>query len=398
MIGSLRRSKKKNGRSAVNKNKLTCTICHGFNNHFDVPRVGGKKTATHRTAVVIKKCDFYDEWDLYDDLFWRMVPVIAAEIADSYRIKVMDRAAPVFDTVLDLRKWQAQQKESDSEFILEPPGEIDLLFEGNQICHIGFEDWSDIVKYEPYASSFTFSFYSANEDVDAKIADALHKFLSSEKGISKISVVDESPSPKWYWPLLSVIKGDTFLICSGFSVLALFGIIMIVISPTPSTCNKVEQSRRFLKKVRTVLLAADEKVMDKPFIEWRVTQGIASTNDSLAVQICRYCKEYLRLSGRKPLRTREIDGPELLIDPWGNPYNAEMLDNLRNDKIRRAFARLNADGIVMWSSGPNGINEEGEGDDIFELPQKLWNGDGGPSWTFGEARMSQTEQPPRGDK
>lgn len=113
--------------------------------------------------------------------------------------------------------------------------------------------------------------------------------------------------------------------------------------------------------------------MDKPFTEWRRTQGIALTNDSLAVQICSYCKEYLSLSGRKPFRTCGIDGPEVLIDPWGNPYNADMLDNLRNDKIRRAFANLNAEGIVMWSSGPNGINEKGEGDDIFELPQKLWN-------------------------
>ena len=49
-----------------------------------------------------------------------------------------------------------------------------------------------------------------------------------------------------------------------------------------------------------------------------------------------------------------------------------MLDNLHNNKIRQAFVSLNADGIVMWSSGPNGIDERGEGDDIFELPQKLW--------------------------
>ena len=74
-------------------------ICHGFNNYFEPPKFIGGHRVVFRTAVVIKKRDFYDEWDVYDDLFWRMVVAIAAEIADAYRIKVMDQTAPAFDSV-----------------------------------------------------------------------------------------------------------------------------------------------------------------------------------------------------------------------------------------------------------------------------------------------------------
>ena len=58
-------------------------ICHGFNNHFESPKFIGEHRVVFRTAVVIKKRDFYDEWDVDDDLFWRMVVTVATEIADA---------------------------------------------------------------------------------------------------------------------------------------------------------------------------------------------------------------------------------------------------------------------------------------------------------------------------
>ena len=213
-------------------------ICHGFNNHFESPKFIGEHRVVFRTAVVIKKRDFYDEWDVYDNLFWRMVVAVATEIADAYCIKVTDQTAPTFDSVSELRAWQTHQEEVDFEFVLDPPGEIDLFSESVPICHMELEDWSDIVKYEPYACSYTFSFYSYNGDVNAKIGNALHKFLSSDKEISAISVVNESPRPKWYWPFLDVLKSDTFFIYAGFCILVFFAIAVIVVSPS-STHGKV---------------------------------------------------------------------------------------------------------------------------------------------------------------
>lgn len=207
-------------------------ICHGFNNYFESPKFIGEHRVVFRTAVVIKKRDFYDEWDVYDDLFWRMVVAVATEIADAYCIKVTDQTAPTFDSVSELRAWQTHQEEVDSEFVLDPPGEIDLFSESVPICHMELEDWSDIVKYEPYACSYTFSFYSYNGDVNAKIGNALHKFLSSDKEISAIFVVSESPRPKWYWPLLNIIKSDMFFIRTGFCILALVAFAVIGVSPS----------------------------------------------------------------------------------------------------------------------------------------------------------------------
>ena len=47
-------------------------------------------------------------------------------------------------------------------------------------------------------------------------------------------------------------------------------------------------------------------------------------------------------------------------DPWGHCYNVIVADNFSID----SFGRDSGCNIIMWSSGPNGINENGDGDDI----------------------------------
>ncbi len=203
-------------------------ICHGFNTYCKSPKFIGGQRVMYRTAVVIKNHDFDEEWALYDDLFWRMLSVIAAEIADSYCIKMIDQTAPTFDSVSELRAWQSLQKESDSEFFLGGPGEIDFFSAGFLICHMVFEDWSDVVKPETYAISFTFSFYSYDKNVNAKIGNVLQKFLSSEESITEIAEFFESPHPKWYWCLLNIIKKDAFFYYVGFAVFVLYALVLIL--------------------------------------------------------------------------------------------------------------------------------------------------------------------------
>ena len=214
----------------MKKSNVQSFICHGFNNHFEPPKFVGERRVMFRTAVVMKKCDFYDVWDVYDDLFWRMVIAIAAEIADSYRIKVIDQTAPAFNSLSELRTWQSYQKESDSEFVLDPPGEIDFFSADAPICHMELEDWSDVVKYEPYACSFTFSFYSHDEDINIKIVDVLKKLLSFDKSVAGVSEVFEVPRPKWYWPLVNIARSPNFFIYAMFSLMALAAIIVIIMS------------------------------------------------------------------------------------------------------------------------------------------------------------------------
>jgi len=214
----------------VNTNCGTAVICRGFNNYCDMPKFIGKRRIMFRTSVVIKKRNCFDEWDVYDDLFWRMETAVSVAVADGCRIKAMDQTAPIFCAFSEFRAWQSEQKASDPEFVVEPPGEIEFFSVDKPICLMEFEDWSDIVKHEPYACSFTFSFYSDNKNVNARIEALLHRFLLADKEISEITTVNECPSPKWYWPLLNVMKSDGFFICVGLVALVLFAIVMLIIS------------------------------------------------------------------------------------------------------------------------------------------------------------------------
>ena len=43
----------------MNKSKLICVICRGFNKFFDAPKADGRTPVTFRTAIVIKKNEIF---------------------------------------------------------------------------------------------------------------------------------------------------------------------------------------------------------------------------------------------------------------------------------------------------------------------------------------------------
>lgn len=205
-------------------------ICHGFNNYCESPKFIGDRRVIFRTAVIFKKRDPYDRWDVYDDLFWRLITEIVSVVADEICIKLMDKTAPTCGTLSELRTWQSRQKLLDTEFVLEPPGEIVMFDKGSPVCLMWFEDWSDVVIHEPYACSFTFSFYSDNRLLNDRIGEIIRQFLLADIEISDITTVRESPTYKWYWPLLNVIKGELFFIYVGMVIFVLFVLIMLIVS------------------------------------------------------------------------------------------------------------------------------------------------------------------------
>lgn len=52
------------------------------------------------------------------------------------------------------------------------------------------------------------------------------------------------------------------------------------------------------------------------------------------------------------------------IDAWGNQYNVEWRTNIVS--IVSPMLLKNENELLIWSSGANGINEYGNGDDIYE--------------------------------
>ena len=128
----------------------------------------------------------------------------------------------------ELRIWQKQQAATDPEFGIDLPTEIRFIKGDAVLCLMTFEDWSDIGKVEPYSCSYTFSFYSYEEKVDALIKDSIVAQLSQEENVCEVKTIQESTSPKWYWPILNTIKSEDFLVYVGFSVLILFALVMIL--------------------------------------------------------------------------------------------------------------------------------------------------------------------------
>jgi hypothetical protein len=54
---------------------------------------------------------------------------------------------------------------------------------------------------------------------------------------------------------------------------------------------------------------------------------------------------------------------EFKLDGFGNPFNMELRKNLSSKKISTSLSSSNFE-LLVWSSGPNGINEFGFGDDV----------------------------------
>jgi len=53
----------------------------------------------------------------------------------------------------------------------------------------------------------------------------------------------------------------------------------------------------------------------------------------------------------------------LCLDYWGNRFNVDFKSNLTASTVTTALARSPFD-VVIWSSGENGTNEFGKGDDV----------------------------------
>ena len=210
----------------MNNNKLACVICRGFNKFFEAPKVDGKTTATSRTAIVVKKSDFYDEWDVYDAMFWRIVQRITFDLDATIKIRCPESESMEMKSLEELRAWQKQQAATDPEFGIDVPTEIRFIKGDDVLCLMTLEDWSDIGKVEPYSCSYTFSFYSYQEEVDALINDSIVAQLSQECGVCEVKTIHESPTPKWYWPVFNTIKSEDFLFYVWFGVLLLFALVM----------------------------------------------------------------------------------------------------------------------------------------------------------------------------
>lgn len=128
--------------------------------------------------------------------------------------------------------------------------------------------------------------------------------------------------------------------------------------------TKEEECRRDIGLIKCAL-RIDERYADPAL---RFNSESASSESELINAVGRFCKECLSLTGAHgALSIQSVDGIDKVIDPWGNPYNIGLLNT-----VSHAWPNQLKDSaigsVLVWSSGPNGINENGGGDDIVEQP------------------------------
>jgi len=104
--------------------------------------------------------------------------------------------------------------------------------------------------------------------------------------------------------------------------------------------------------------------------------GIISTSSLLPALLGADTPETIAINPRQAIwvniNPHYIKNGEL-IDRWGNPYHFAF--DTRKKIIEDDRGRIISKHFFMWSSGPNGINEWGEGDDICSWKQphnKTW--------------------------
>ena len=193
------------------KNDLVTFLCRGFNRYFDVPRLCHGRKAVFRTAVVTKKKDFHDEWHDYDALIVDAAERVSAALGAQMEVRVSELSAGPFPSFANWREWCDRQMDVDPECIgPEPITEVWFKTGGDVVGLMSWEDWSDVGKFEPYAVSYTYSFYSLDADVDEKIFLCLSGLLDQHESVSSVSHVVESHSPRWYWKPLDFLRSLIF--------------------------------------------------------------------------------------------------------------------------------------------------------------------------------------------
>ena len=96
----------------------------------------------------------------------------------------------------------------------------------------------------------------------------------------------------------------------------------------------------------------------------------SSTTNGLSFRVGEFCAMINQISRERVGKEvfRVVQSPDgkgsIIVDRWGTPYNfCTVADRQRNHWDALQYSEIS--NIVVWSSGPNGINEHGLNDDVI---------------------------------
>lgn len=151
----------------------------------------------------------------------------------------------------------------------------------------------------------------------------------------------------------------------GVLLLGIIAVCLYAMMHSPLTPpGKKTLCRHELSAIRGALLSG-EVANGGPFSGRR---NLNSNNVmSVRSQMAKCCLQYSQWAGRNIFNFKRIGGEECVVDPWGSAYNIATIADLDSAVNTNRIGKVSVDGLIVWSSGPNGINENGAGDDVFLL-------------------------------
>ena len=206
----------------MKQDKINTCICRGFNGNFDIPLIGDGSRAKFRTAVVLKKINYNDDWEVYDGLFWRIVQKVSDRLSAELEIRCAVSGLESVESLLQWRKLQAEYPEEG----IDTPVEINFVRGEKPVCVMKHEDWSDVGKIEPYAISYTYSFYSLNSAIDNAIAESIRVRLLESEEVGKVEKSVERSAPKWYWSIVNSVDSTSLFIYISLGLMAVAFVVI----------------------------------------------------------------------------------------------------------------------------------------------------------------------------
>ena len=140
------------------------------------------------------------------------------------------------------------------------------------------------------------------------------------------------------------------------------GVIVASLFVSPLTHSKNGQCRRIISELyRFVDLATDVDRMGDDMQSIFPAVGDGRSQDTLSVRLKIVFRRQLHQLG-----IPESTADSMFVDPWMRPLNVEWRSSLAGRSVSVKLMAIRSD-ILIWSSGPDGRNDYGLGDDVVCL-------------------------------
>lgn len=177
--------------------KIETYICKGFNCYCSAPKLKDFRKQIFRTALIIKKEDFFDCWEItYNNIFWELINNLVANMTVDLEIVEIDNSSLYVPFDSWENTFKAKTNISGDE--LDEPTELRMIKGNKIICVISLENWSDSPSPHPYNWSYTYSFYTNNAQIDKTIYEILSSSIKTIPSVELIDTIQEYHKPIWY--------------------------------------------------------------------------------------------------------------------------------------------------------------------------------------------------------